>query len=157
MGRSAKAADGFGVVTASARAFPALICGDASSPSANWKFTSPLITAIIDSPPPLYGTVVKLSPASCLNISAARWLVLPGTLIAALRTPGFALASAISSSADFAATPGCTISTSGVVLTQITGARSFVRIELQRASVERRVDRERRGSEEEGVTVGRGV
>jgi hypothetical protein len=60
-----------------------------------------------------------------LNISAERWLVLPATLIAAFSVPDFARPSAIRSWGDFAGTLGCTISTSGVVLTQLTGRRSF--------------------------------
>jgi hypothetical protein len=41
-----------------------------------------------------------------------------------LSAPGFVLASAIKSLIDFAGTPGCTTTTSGVVLMSVMGSKS---------------------------------
>ena len=79
----------------------------------------------------MYGTVVKESLPSCLNSSADMWLVLPGTLMAALKTPGFRRARSIISRTLLAGTLGCTESTSGVVLTQVTGVSCFSGLNLR--------------------------
>ena len=62
---------------------------------------------------PLYGTCTMLMPVARLNISPARWLVLPTPGEAKVSSPGCALASAISSLTFLAGVEGWTTSTLG--------------------------------------------
>src|SRR4051812_42542746 len=95
-----------GVVTASPRSFPALICGSAGGSPAIIICTWPAITAAIAGPVPLYGTCTICNPAADLKSSLARWFGVPAPPDAKLNAPGFALTTAMSSFTDCAGTEG---------------------------------------------------
>src|SRR3989304_177795 len=116
---------GFAVVTAIALTLPDATCGATASAVPNSKSTSPLISAIIAGPPPLYDTFTMLAPVLCFNISTARKLVVPAPLLPALSLP-VVFASPISSFTDLAGTLGCVTSTSGTEEIQLTGASSLM-------------------------------
>ncbi len=77
VGTSGMVADGFVVVTARARSRPARTCGWTTRVTENPISTSPEITALINGPPPRYGTCTAPVPASRLNSTPDRWLVVP--------------------------------------------------------------------------------
>ena len=60
-----------------------------------------------------------------LNNSPARWFEPPLPDEPKFSAPGLALATAINSFMFFAGTPGCTTTTSGVVLISVIGSKSF--------------------------------
>src|ERR1019366_3354438 len=124
VGRLGYALAGLAVVTASALTLPDVTCGAAASAVANSKSTSPLISAEIAGPPPLYDTFTIVAPLACFNISTARKLVVPAPLLPALSFPVF-FASAMRSFTDLAGTLGCVTNTSGTEDIQHTGARSL--------------------------------
>src|SRR5574340_36836 len=124
VGRSGNARDFLAVVTANALTLPLLRNGCAASAVANSKSTSPLTSAAIAGPPPLYGMCVTLTPANCFSISIDRWLVVPLPLDPAFILPLF-LAMAMSSLTFLAGTLGCATSTSGTEDIQLTGTRSL--------------------------------
>ncbi len=64
-------------------------------------------------------------PVSCLNISPARWIVVPEPDEAMLYLPGFAFKSAISSGTVFAGTLGWTTSMLGHTDMPAIGEKSF--------------------------------
>ena len=84
-----------------------LAAGDAAG-LANSMCTWPPINSVMAGPAPLYGTCTILTPACRQKSSAARWEDVATLDDANNNCPGLALASAISSLVDSAATPGCT-------------------------------------------------
>src|SRR5688500_11187286 len=110
--------------TAIARTLPERTCGRAVDNAAKFTWHWPASIAVIEGEPPLYGTVTILVPVRCMNNSAARCVLVAMPLVATLRSPGFAFASAIRSLTDFTATEGWTIRMWGRVATWEIGAKS---------------------------------
>ncbi|MOA34344.1 hypothetical protein D3C78_1557130 [compost metagenome] len=78
-------------VTAMAFSLPACTCGNDVEMLSNISDTSPPSRATTAGPLPLYGTCIMSTPVWLLNISAARWLVLPLPADAKLSLPGWLL------------------------------------------------------------------
>ena len=77
VGTSGRSGERFELVTASARSFPALICGAEVLTWSNIIVTCPLMTSTIAWELPLYGTCSIFTPARRLKSSAAIWPVEP--------------------------------------------------------------------------------
>src|SRR3970040_226864 len=125
VGRSGKERFFSAVVTARQRTRPVLSAAAATGPVANSMSISPVISPVIDGPPPVKATINVSRPANCASISAARWLVLPGVLTPLISLPGFFLARASNSFTDLAGTLGWMHSTFGAFDTRVDGTRSF--------------------------------
>src|SRR5215470_11861167 len=90
----------------------------------NADCTWPLIRSVTSGAEPRYGTCCMLTPALNLKSSPATCEVEPVPNDASVILPGLALASAINSGTELAATDGCTSSTSGERTTPETIAMS---------------------------------
>ena len=114
VGTCGAAATRFGVVTASARNFPALAADIAGGMVEKTNVTSPPRMAWVAGLLPLYGTCKTSTPAAWRSISPARWTMVPLPDEPYESFPGFALSSAINSGTLWALVEGCTTSMSGV-------------------------------------------
>ncbi|CFP69006.1 Uncharacterised protein [Bordetella pertussis] len=78
VGMPGSASLGSRLVTASVLTLPSRACGMAMAGTMKPACTSPPMMAVITCGKPGYGICVRSMPASCLNISMARWAELPG-------------------------------------------------------------------------------
>src|SRR5688500_2126183 len=110
--------------TAIARTLPERTCGRAVDNAAKFTWHWPASIAVIEGEPPLYGTVTIFVPVRCMKSSAARCVLVAMPLVATLRSPGLALASAITSFTDLTGTEGWTMTMCGSVATWDSGVKS---------------------------------
>src|SRR5262249_35028793 len=110
VGRSGMEGERRAVVTAMPRSLPFLPYETAEGMVAKHADTSPPTSAIIDGPPPLYGTCTIFTPVRLLKYSPARCAADPLPDEEYASCPGRALASAVSSLTVLAGTDGCTTS-----------------------------------------------
>src|SRR5262249_58247662 len=97
----------------------------------NADCTWPASRSVTSGAEPRYGTCGMLTPAANLNSSPATCEVEPVPNDASVILPGLALASAINSGTELAATDGCTSSTSGDRTTPETIAMSRTMLKLR--------------------------
>src|SRR3970040_607488 len=81
VGRSGKERFFSAVVTARQRTRPVLPAAAATGPVANSMSISPVISPVIDGPPPVKATINVSSPAICASISAGGGVALAGVLL----------------------------------------------------------------------------
>ena len=125
VGTSGSAKLGFSAPTPSARSLPERICAMDEGTEANTIWLLPATTSIIAGPAPRNGTCRRSTPAISLNSSGPRCRNVPTPDEAYFRSPGFSLASAISSLTDFTGRSALTDSRFGAVASMETGAKSF--------------------------------
>ena len=116
--------------------------------------TSPPTSAIMDGPPPLYGTCTIFTPVRLLKYSPARCAADPLPEEEYASWPGRALANAMYSLTVFTGTDGCTTRMCGVVASCVIAAKSFTRSKLS-FDVELCADRVGDADDEQRVAVGR--
>src|SRR3546814_7107165 len=87
VGTSVSRGERASLVTARALSLPAFTCGRDVEMLSNINDTSPASKATTAGPLPLYGTCSMSMPVAFLNISADRWLVLPGPAEAKVSLP----------------------------------------------------------------------
>src|SRR3972149_5459900 len=109
---------------ANSLSLPARTWGVKACTGASITATSPLINANIDGVPPLNGTCSNLTPVSCENNSAARWVMLPKPNEPYGTWPRWVLASVTSSFTDRTGNDGLTIKPKVLTDSWTTGAKS---------------------------------
>src|SRR5258706_4422098 len=124
-GRSGSAAMRFNVEVASPRNLPDLMNGTGSGMGYSMNCSLPLMTSSTPGPEPLYGTWTALMPAIMLKSSVPRCIEDPLPADGKSSSPGFFLASAISSCVVLTGSDGCTHRISGAAVSIEIGATSF--------------------------------
>ena len=111
---------------ASAVSWPAWIWPSMADGTLNDMVMRPAIRSPVICGLPGYGTSVSLMPARCANNAAASCGKLPAPVDPESTSPGFALASAISSATLCILVLGLTTSTRGVLERSPTAAKSLI-------------------------------
>ncbi|MNT05845.1 hypothetical protein D3C72_1404840 [compost metagenome] len=115
-----------GLVTASARRRPPLMCSSSVGTVAKANCTWPPSRSVMTVPPPRYGTCSTSTPACWRSCSPARCGPLPTPADPNDNVPGCALASATKAATSVALTDGCTTITNGAVAISEIGAKSLI-------------------------------
>src|SRR5258705_7337914 len=115
VGVSGNAARRTGLMAASTRERPDLMCGCCGVSASNMSCTCPPATSAAPGALPLYGTCWIGAPVTVLKSSPTRCGAPPDPDDAKLILPGLALASAITSATDFAGTCALITISMGIV------------------------------------------